>query len=59
MSDFNPIELKFSTKFEFDVLNNLPMFGYDQLISGLALTRAKCLCWFVFVIFVVVCLCDL
>ena len=41
MSDFDPIELKFGVKVEFDVLNNLPKFGHNQLIRGLALTPPK------------------
>jgi len=41
MSDFDPIEMKFGMQIKIDVLNNIPKFGCDQLISGLAPTRTK------------------
>jgi len=41
MSDIDPIEMKFGMQVENDVLNNIPKFGCDQLISGPALTRTK------------------
>ena len=41
MSDFDPIEMKFGMQVKIDVLNNIPKFGCDQLISGLAPTRTK------------------
>jgi len=36
--DFDWIEMKFGINIEFNVLNNFPKFGHDQLIRGLAPT---------------------
>ena len=41
MSDFDWIEMNFGMQVKIDVLNNIPKFGCDQLISGLAPTRTK------------------
>jgi len=41
MSNFNPMEMKFGMKVEFDTLYNFPKFGRSQLISGLAPTHIK------------------
>ena len=41
MSNYDPIENKFSMTVELDVLNNIPKFGSNQLISGLTPTRTK------------------
>jgi len=41
LPDFDPIEMKFRIKVEFDVLNKFPKFGCDQYISGFAPTRSK------------------
>ena len=41
MSDFDPIEMKFGMLVEIHVLNNIPKFYCDQLISGLAPARKK------------------
>ena len=41
MSDFDLIEMKFSMQVKNDVLNNIPKFGCDQLISGLVPISTK------------------
>ena len=41
MSDFDLIEMKFGMQIKTDILNNIPKFGCDQSISGLAPTRTK------------------
>ena len=41
MFDFDPIEMKFGLQIKIDVLNNIPKFGGNQLIRGLAPTRTK------------------
>ena len=33
MSDFGPIDMKFSMEVEFDESNDYPKFGSDQLVS--------------------------
>lgn len=42
--DFDSIEIKFDAKVVFEVLNNFPKFGCEQLTSGFALTRIKKFC---------------
>ena len=41
MSDFSPIDMKFSIEVEFDELNDNPKFGCDQLISCPVGARTK------------------
>ena len=41
VSDFDPNEMEFGAIVEFDILNNFPKFGCDQLINGFAQTRTK------------------
>ena len=41
MSDFGPIDMKFGMEVEFDILNNYPKFGCDQLISCPVRGRTK------------------
>ena len=41
MSNFNPMEMKFGMKVEFDTYTNFPKFDRSQLISGLAPTHIK------------------
>jgi len=41
ISYFDSIYMKFGMKIEFDVLNNYPKFGFDQLISCPVRARTK------------------
>jgi len=41
MLDFDPIYMKFSMEVDFDELNDLPKFGYNQLISCPVRARTK------------------
>jgi len=53
LSDFDLIKIKFGMKVEFEVLNNSPKFGRNQLISCVYFFDFQFCCVFMFLHFVV------